>query len=190
MTGGSYSRLVQQYRPSGLSSADHVSVSGLDLSLDRRELLVSYESDQIYSFPVFPGVKSKSGPTMDQLDYMSKETEADHKEDKIISELTTYGAHLNRFTFLKVNSRMLCSRSDSSSFFTQLSFSFFSDCHARTQGMRVRMMSIFVQGLTRVMRGFMRGQQDLCPHYSMPIIPLATALSRTQYYLCLLRMAL
>jgi hypothetical protein len=104
MSEHSRGRLVQQYRPSGLSKADQVSVSGLDLSRDRRELLVSYESDQIYSFPIFPNINSKCGPTIDQIEDMSKQAEDDDDEDLVMSELATYGGHLNRFTFLKVRS--------------------------------------------------------------------------------------
>jgi WD40 repeat protein len=47
MTDGSESRIVQKYRPSGLSRDSEVSVSGLDVSKDKRELLVSYENDQV-----------------------------------------------------------------------------------------------------------------------------------------------
>lgn len=49
MTDGSDSRIVQKYRPSGLRANSEVSVSGLDISKDRRELLVSYENDQVSS---------------------------------------------------------------------------------------------------------------------------------------------
>ena len=48
MTDGSRSKVVQRYRPSGLTAASHVSVSGLDVSRDKRELLVSYENDQVW----------------------------------------------------------------------------------------------------------------------------------------------
>jgi hypothetical protein len=47
MTDGSSSRIVQKYRPRGLSADAQVSVSGLDVSKDKRELLVSYENDQV-----------------------------------------------------------------------------------------------------------------------------------------------
>ena len=49
MTDGSSSRIVQKYRPRGLSRDAKVSVSGLDVSKDKRELLVSYENDQVSS---------------------------------------------------------------------------------------------------------------------------------------------
>jgi len=47
MSDGSGSRVIQKYRPSGLNTASDVSVSGLDVSKDKRELLVSYENDQV-----------------------------------------------------------------------------------------------------------------------------------------------
>ena len=99
MGEGSSSRIIQHYRPNGLSSADHVSVSGLDLSRDKQELLVSYESDQIYTFPVFPQITSKAGPTVDQIRDICNVAD---DNSKVLSELAAYGGHLNRFTFLKV----------------------------------------------------------------------------------------
>jgi hypothetical protein len=47
MTDGSSSKIVQKYRPKGLAADAQVSVSGLDVSKDKRELLVSYENDQV-----------------------------------------------------------------------------------------------------------------------------------------------
>lgn len=47
MTDGFRSRVVQKYRPRGLDVNSQVSVSGLDISKDKRELLVSYENDQV-----------------------------------------------------------------------------------------------------------------------------------------------
>ena len=79
--------------------AEHVSVSGLDLSKDRQELLVSYESDQIYTFPVFPQIKSPAGPTLDQIRELNDSPSGGVRE---LNELAAYGGHLNRFTFLKV----------------------------------------------------------------------------------------
>jgi hypothetical protein len=108
MTEGSShaGRVVQRYRPTGLSAAENVSVSGLDLSRDKQELLVSYESDQIYTFPVFPQLKSAAGPTLDELeDLTGSVSGADYSgATKVLSELAAYGGHLNRFTFLKVRS--------------------------------------------------------------------------------------
>jgi tetratricopeptide (TPR) repeat protein len=87
-----------------------VSVSGIDLSKDRRELLVSYENDQIYTFPIFP----RGGPTLE--DFNSGDADEDNKP---ISELAAYGGHLNRYTFLKSakyagpNDEYICTGSDS-----------------------------------------------------------------------------
>jgi hypothetical protein len=106
MADDSTSRVVQHYRPSGLTMADHVSVSGLDLSRDKQELLVSYESDQVYTFPVFPQVKSPAGPTLDQLRDLCND--AAGGSVKVLNELAAYGGHLNRFTFLKVRNVMSC----------------------------------------------------------------------------------
>lgn len=89
------STVVQTYCPRGLRSARNVSVSGLDLTRDRKELLVSYESDQIYTFPVFPDSVHSGGPTLDEINGIDSDT--------ILPELGTYGGHLNRFTFLKVS---------------------------------------------------------------------------------------
>ena len=131
MTDHSQSRVVQLYKPSALESTDHVSVSGLDLSKDRQELLVSYESDQIYTFPVFPKSKSPGVSTMGQIEEVLSETSDDDtsassassssggRRMKPLNELASYGAHLNRFTFLK-NARYagprdeyICTGSDS-----------------------------------------------------------------------------
>ena len=125
------SRVLQYYKPVSLSEESHVSVSGLDLSRDGKELLVSYESDQIYTFPVFPYSQSPRRAATDQLEeLLSKDTdvEQDNEEERlypwgqgkrILPELASYGAHLNRFTFLK-NARYagprdeyICTGSDS-----------------------------------------------------------------------------
>jgi tetratricopeptide (TPR) repeat protein len=114
-----------------LSEESHVSVSGLDLSRDGKELLVSYESDQIYTFPVFPYSQSPRRSATDQLEeLLTKDTDIDQDEQenrlypwgqgkRILPELAAYGAHLNRFTFLK-NARYagprdeyICTGSDS-----------------------------------------------------------------------------
>ncbi len=125
------SRVLQYYKPASLSEESHVSVSGLDLSRDGNELLVSYESDQIYTFPVFPSSQSPRRSATDQLEeHLSKESEIkeDNEEEKlypwghgkrVLPELAAYGSHLNRFTFLK-NARYagprdeyICTGSDS-----------------------------------------------------------------------------
>lgn len=109
----SKSRVLQYYKPMSLSEENHVSVSGLDLSRDGKELLVSYESDQIYTFPVFPYSQSPRRAATDQLEeLLSKDTAIDQDDEekrlypwgqgkRILPELAAYGAHLNRFTFLK-----------------------------------------------------------------------------------------
>eukprot|EP00539_Tryblionella_compressa_P018691 CAMPEP_0178881094 /NCGR_PEP_ID=MMETSP0747-20121128/12820_1 /TAXON_ID=913974 /ORGANISM="Nitzschia punctata, Strain CCMP561" /LENGTH=1373 /DNA_ID=CAMNT_0020549045 /DNA_START=176 /DNA_END=4298 /DNA_ORIENTATION=+ len=139
MTDHSQSRVVQYYTPSGLSPTDHVSVSGLDLSRDRQELLVSYESDQIYTFPIFPKSRSPAISTMGQVEELLRDSDdQDNDESRGVDsssvsapsdgggrrvnslpELACYGAHLNRLTFLK-NARYagprdeyICTGSDS-----------------------------------------------------------------------------
>ena len=92
---GVRSRVVQSYRPKTLKETVNVSVSGLDVSKDGRELLVSYESDQIYSFPILHACASKAGPTLGEIDAFVD------CSDKPVNELASYGGHLNRFTFLK-----------------------------------------------------------------------------------------
>ena len=125
------SRVLQYYKPSSLSEESNVSVSGLDLSHDGNELLVSYESDQIYTFPVFPSSQSPRRAVTDQLEELlskDSEVEEDNEEEKlypwghgkrVLPELAAYGSHLNRFTFLK-NARYagprdeyICTGSDS-----------------------------------------------------------------------------
>lgn len=125
------SRVLQYYKPLSLSEESNVSVSGLDLSHDGNELLVSYESDQIYTFPVFPSSQSPRRAATDQLEELlskDSEVEEDNQEEKlypwghgkrVLPELAAYGSHLNRFTFLK-NARYagprdeyICTGSDS-----------------------------------------------------------------------------
>jgi len=98
MTDGISSKIIQKYCPRNLSSVDMISVSGLDVSKDGKELLVSYESDQIYTFPIFPRSSSAAGPTVDEITELS-----DGQHNEPLSELACYGGHLNRFTFLKVS---------------------------------------------------------------------------------------
>lgn len=87
--------VVQRYCPLELRDAKDVSVSGLDLSRDKQELLVSYERDQIYTFPVFPDSRYSGGPSLDELNTMGS-------DDTVLPQLASYGGHLNRDTFLKV----------------------------------------------------------------------------------------
>ena len=97
MTDDISTKIVQKYCPRSLSASDGVSVSGLDLSKDGQQLLVSYESDHVYTFPVFPLSNSAAGPTVDDIGRLSGEGET-----KVLADLACYGGHLNGFTFLKV----------------------------------------------------------------------------------------
>jgi tetratricopeptide (TPR) repeat protein len=146
MTGGNSAgnaKVIHQYRPRCFhENNDNVSVSGLDLSRDKKELLVSYESDQIYTFPIFPNARSAAGPTLEEMGGVGDESMAEEEdgaalngsmsmmadrsidrsqsgEDIFYSELAAYGGHLNRFTFLKnakyagPNDEYICTGSDS-----------------------------------------------------------------------------
>ena len=100
---GSYSsstaRIVQIYQPRALANksvSKEVSVSGIDVSKNKRELLVSYESDHIYTFPIF---RCNDDPT--SLDFDTSTASNATDTNKVVSELATYGVHLNRLTFLK-----------------------------------------------------------------------------------------
>ena len=115
MTDLSGTRIVQRYLPRNLTPLSAVSVSGLDLSKDKRELLVSYENDQIYTFPIFPN--NVSPPTVDELYEFANVH--DHDDDLVQRDLASFGGHLNRFTFLKnakyagPNDEYICTGSDS-----------------------------------------------------------------------------
>lgn len=138
MTGvGSGSRIVQRYRPRAFGPRESVSVSGLDVSRDGRELLVSYENDQIYTFPIFPHASSPAGPTVEDMAISVGVPDEDDGEGdgedgvmrggprrrvpkrRLMPELGTYGGHLNRYTFLKMakyagpNDEYICTGSDS-----------------------------------------------------------------------------
>ena len=114
--GGSGAKVVETYRPVGLDTNSEVSVSGLDVSKDGRELLVSYESDQIYSFPI--AHRASLYPSIDEIDSLSNKCEKGGS-DSVVPELASYGGHLNRFTFLKnalyagPNDEYICTGSDS-----------------------------------------------------------------------------
>jgi len=137
-SSSSPSRIVQRYRPQHLNGSNNssVSVSGIDVSKDQRELLVSYENDQIYTFPIFPKSSSPAGPTLEELSTYSNlyhsngaasdsnENDDDDNDDSrksnmILPELAAYGGHLNRYTFLKMakyagpNDEYICTGSDS-----------------------------------------------------------------------------
>lgn len=110
-------RVVERYRPRALENSEGVSVCGLDVSKDGKELLVSYESDQIYTFPIFNQAKSPAGPELGEIDRWSSHY-MDNPDDAV-DDLASYGAHLNRFTFLKSakyagpNDEYICTGSDS-----------------------------------------------------------------------------
>ncbi len=88
----SYNIAIQKYRPTALHGKNDVAVSGIDLSKDKREILVSYESDHIYSFPVFGGIRD---PTLSDVEQaLSK--------NGTVSDYASYGGHLNHLTFLKM----------------------------------------------------------------------------------------
>jgi len=131
MANNTSSKILQHYRPSCFGPYESVSVSGLDISRDQKELLVSYESDQIYSFPVFPQCRSAAGPSVEELASYSaalaapsctEEASDDDKKSgssRLLPEFASYGGHLNRFTFLKratfagPNDEYICTGSDS-----------------------------------------------------------------------------
>eukprot|EP00978_Attheya_sp_CCMP212_P026815 scaffold88888_cov55-Attheya_sp.AAC.5 len=116
MTDGTSSKIVQQYRPRCFGVDATVSVSGLDISRDKKELLVSYENDQIYTFPISPDATSAAGPTADEL---SPNSDNETSADEFLPELASYGGHLNRLTFLKnakfagPSDEYICTGSDS-----------------------------------------------------------------------------
>lgn len=84
---------IQKYRPTALHGKNGVAVSGIDLSKDKREILVSYESDHIYAFPIFGGIRE---PTLQNVE------EAMTSMNGAVSDYASYGAHLNQLTFLKM----------------------------------------------------------------------------------------
>jgi hypothetical protein len=110
--------MVESYRPKNLSETSNVSVSGLDVSKDGRELLVSYENDHIYSFPIGTTLGGELADrvveklSMDEERSESLPTCLDVKNGygpksnaalcpQPVTEVASYGGHLNRFTFLK-----------------------------------------------------------------------------------------
>jgi len=118
----SNSQVVQKYRPRALKhKSSSVAVSGIDLSKDKRELLVSYESDHVYTFPIFGG---RDHPTLEDIDG-GGDYGGDNNDTKTtdnnqpVPELAAYGGHLNRLTFLKMakyagpNDEYICTGSDS-----------------------------------------------------------------------------
>ena len=101
MTGSdsSSTALVQIYQPRALANksvSKEVSVSGIDVSKNKHELLVSYKSDHIYTFPIFG---CNDDPKSLDFDKSTASTATD--TNKVVSKLATYGVHLNRLTVLK-----------------------------------------------------------------------------------------
>jgi len=120
---GSGRQVVERYRPRNIDHPENMSVSGLDVSKDGKELLVSYESDQIYSFPIIgnsndeeaEGYSNHALPSLEEVDAWAKKS----GNRMPTTEAMGYGGHLNRFTFLK-NARYagphdeyICTGSDS-----------------------------------------------------------------------------
>ena len=60
MSDAASNKVIQRYRPSGINT-ESVSVSGLDISKDKRELLVSYENDQVNNVQLSSS-SSRNGP--------------------------------------------------------------------------------------------------------------------------------
>ena len=109
--------MVQNYRPSCFPDEVDVSISGIDLSRDKKELLVSYENDQIYTFPAFPNHSNSSNVSIEDL--MAMSSKVAESPLKMNHHFASYGGHLNRFTFLKCakyagpNDEYICTGSDS-----------------------------------------------------------------------------
>ena len=139
MTDGVSSKIVQKYCPRNLSLVDMISVSGLDVSKDGKELLVSYESDQIYTFPIFPRSSCAAGPTVDEITQLS-----DGRQNEVLHELACYGGHLNRFTFLKVRG-IPNGNSDLCKKYTIDLRVIMSSTFHRMRNMRVHVMNTFAQ---------------------------------------------
>jgi len=124
MTGDFSCQEVQRFRPRPLrGKSNSVSVSGIDLSKDKRELLISYENDQIYTFPIFPNASSAAGPSLSDINAatahdMEEDGESSNRH-RPVPELAAYGGHLNRLTFLKMakyagpRDEYICTGSDS-----------------------------------------------------------------------------
>jgi hypothetical protein len=117
---GSRLECLQKYKPLCFDSESGAAVSGLDVSKDGKELLVSYEGDSIYTFPTFYKSSSAAGPTLEEVKQVPSAwfTGGDDEETHL-PELASYGAHLNRRTFLKnaryagPNDEYICTGSDS-----------------------------------------------------------------------------
>jgi hypothetical protein len=117
---GSRLECLQKYKPLCFDSESGAAVSGLDVSKDGKELLVSYEGDSIYTFPTFYKSSSAAGPTLEEVKQVpSAWFSGGDDEETHLPELASYGAHLNRRTFLKnakyagPNDEYICTGSDS-----------------------------------------------------------------------------
>jgi hypothetical protein len=117
---GSRFECLQKYKPLCFDSESAAAVSGLDVSKDGKELLVSYEGDSIYTFPTFYKSSSAAGPTLEEVKQVpSAWFSGSDGEDTHLPELASYGGHLNRRTFLKnaryagPNDEYICTGSDS-----------------------------------------------------------------------------
>ena len=113
---GSQKNVVERYRPRNVEHPENLAVSGLDISKDGKELLVSYESDQVYAFPILGRNEgSHMDPTFDEI----REWSSKSGDRTPTAEACTYGGHLNRFTFLKnakyagPHDEYICTGSDS-----------------------------------------------------------------------------
>jgi hypothetical protein len=117
---GSRLECLQKYKPLCFDSESGAAVSGLDVSKDGKELLVSYEGDSIYTFPTFYKSSSAAGPTLEEVkQFPSAWFSGVEGEETHLPELASYGGHLNRRTFLKnaryagPNDEYICTGSDS-----------------------------------------------------------------------------
>ena len=123
MPSGKY---VERYGPSwtieALDSNSRVAVSGMDLSRDRGEIIVGYDSDQIYAFPIFgdvPSAASPGKPFKEEKDDDSDDSEDGFDDLSFVNAHCYYGGHLNCRTFLKApkyagpNDEYICTGSDS-----------------------------------------------------------------------------
>lgn len=121
MEVGSRLERLQEYRPTSFDDVCAASVSGLDVSKDGKELLVSYEGDQVYTFPTFYKTASSAGPTLEEIKQLPEDVWSAIDDDRkpCMPELASYGGHLNRLTFLKnakyagPNDEYICTGSDS-----------------------------------------------------------------------------
>ena len=101
MIGGSSSNnVLERYCPEVFKDGKpRACVSGIDVTRDGRELLVSYENDQIYTFKIFGGTSRGTGPSPKDIEESSKLFESD--ASRSVDYHAMYGGHLNCVTFLK-----------------------------------------------------------------------------------------